>query len=537
MKTPVISVIMPVRNMELFSLTAVYSILSQTFNDFEFIIINDFSTDNTAVILDEIHDSRIIRINNTYYTGVYKCMNTGIDIAKGKYICIMDAYDISRPDRLMKQFDFMESNPQYIAAGSDIEIFSFNNYPYLSQKLRESERIKINLLEENACIHSTMIIRQEVFNSFGIRYNDNYHGDYEIMLNISRIGDISNIAEPLILYRKHKNRAIALDAEQLMSLNQIRLKQLEAFKIRPSIDEIILHMSLMSDNRIPESKLSALENWCNKLLTKNNKIQVYNQEYLFKFFEERFVRAIRKNKTEQASIVNPDISVKQIFNSSLQIPDNSAKDKLSVIKKGNNEASSNNYTAMTLTQKEHDFLVRQLSHCSYYLEYGSGSSTKLANISPNIKKIISVESDKIFWTEELEAIPQIKFSVNENRLLPLLVDIGKTGVSGYPVSEEKKDEWPTYSHIPYEAKFDFNYDLILIDGRFRVACALEACLNAAPNTKILIHDFVIRPYYFVVNSFLEEIDHVDTMVLFSIKPDNNNNLIRILLDKYKYIPE
>lgn len=514
MKTPAISVIMSVRNMKLFVSTAINSILRQTFNDFEFIVIDDASTDGTQTILEEIHDSRIIRINNTFRMGAYNCRNKGIDIAKGKYICIMDGDDISHPNRLMKQFEFMESNHQYMASGSDVEIFSTQISPISLLKLRKPEQIKVSLLEENTSVHSTMIFRQEIFKHHNIKYNTEYYyyGDYDLMVNISHIGNLSNIAEPLLQHRKHENQMTTSSyPERMMEMNQIRLKQLYSFKVKPSIDEVMLHLYLMSGCQIPESKLTTVEKWCNKLLLKNHQLNIYHQNYLFHFFEKRIIEALKKKS-------DFDLSKPQISN-------------LNQEKKKWFHSSSN----VTLTSKECDFLKQWLLHGHYYLEYGCGLSTKLANDFSNIEKIVSVESDKEYWKNEIASCASIKRAIKENRIIPQFIDIGKTGKWGYPINEEKKYKWPTYSSIPYI--LDINYDLILVDGRFRIACVLEACLKTGSQTKIMIHDYYNRPYYSVIESFLEEIDRVDRMGLFSIKPDNNHRLMKILLDEYKYLPE
>lgn len=119
---PVISVVMPAFNSEKYIAEAINSILQQSFSDFEFIIVDE-STDQTSAILDSIVDSLIIRINNKEQEGNHKCRNQALQIAKGKYICAMDSDDISNIDKLAIQFDFLETNTEFIATGSDIDFF------------------------------------------------------------------------------------------------------------------------------------------------------------------------------------------------------------------------------------------------------------------------------------------------------------------------------------------------------------------------------------------------------------------------------
>jgi glycosyltransferase involved in cell wall biosynthesis len=300
--TPIISVIMPVRNMELFVLEATNSILEQSFTDFELIIVDDASTDDTRSVLNEIKDSRIIRINNPKQSGNYKCRNQGLCIAKGKYICVMDADDIAHSERLLKQYRFMEFNPQYLASGTDIELFGQNFSPKLFQRLRNEHELKVQLLRDNVCTHPTLIIRREVFEQHQIRYNEEYYyaADYNLMVDISRIGAITNRTEPLLRYRIHPGQITAEKSkEQLMYANQIKLKQLYNLRLRPSIDEIIVHLSLMNDFSIPEEKWLSAEKWCNKLLAKNQRIKLFDSEFLYQFLEERMIISLRNKNINE----------------------------------------------------------------------------------------------------------------------------------------------------------------------------------------------------------------------------------------------
>ncbi len=297
--SPAISVIMPVRNAEFFLLDSIESILKQTFQDFEFIIIDDASTDNTRFILDRIHDSRIVRIDNNKHGGNYKCRNQGLLVAKGKYIAVMDADDISSPGRLQKQYEFMELNLQYAAVGSDIEFFEDGTSTQIFRRLRDKDEIKVELLKDNVCTHPALFLRKEILDQHGIKYNEeyNYSGDYDLMVQISHLGNITNYPEPLLKYRLSKTQiSQSKRQEQFMYADRIRLRQLYYFHLRPSIDEIMIHLSLMNHYPVPESKLLLAEKWCNKLLSKNNKLNVYDQEALYNFLGKRLMIAMKHSQ-------------------------------------------------------------------------------------------------------------------------------------------------------------------------------------------------------------------------------------------------
>ena len=115
---PTVSVLMPVYNCADFIESSVESILLQTFSDFEFLIIDDFSTDGTYEYLQSLTDSRIKLIRKSKNTGYAISLNIGLNNARGKYIARMDADDISLPERFARQVSFMDNQPEVVVCGS-----------------------------------------------------------------------------------------------------------------------------------------------------------------------------------------------------------------------------------------------------------------------------------------------------------------------------------------------------------------------------------------------------------------------------------
>lgn len=187
-----------------------------------------------------------------------------------------------------------------------------------------------------------------------------------------------------------------------------------------------------------------------------------------------------------------------------------------------------------MTNNELELLQREMSKSLNYLEFGSGNSTILAAQTVGIEKITVVESDFLFWKELVSSNPVIADSIKLKRLLPLLVNIGPTREWGYPVDDSCQNRWPLYASKAF--KKDSSYDLILIDGRFRIACTLQACLLVSSKARILIHDFFIRPYYFTVLPFLILEDRIDTMGVFRIRKKNDLRLIKEFISIYNYFP-
>ena len=127
MKNPKVTVLMSVYNGEKYLQEAIDSILEQTFKDFEFLIINDGSTDKTGEILESYHDLRIKIINNEKNIGLTKSLNKGLKLARGEYIARQDADDISMPERLEKEVEFLETHQDYAVVGAFAKIINKNS--------------------------------------------------------------------------------------------------------------------------------------------------------------------------------------------------------------------------------------------------------------------------------------------------------------------------------------------------------------------------------------------------------------------------
>ena len=125
-----LSVILPVYNAQNYIREAIDSILSQTYKDFELIVINDGSTDESVKIIQSYTDKRIVFVNNTQNVGLIKTLNIGLKLAKGKFIARMDADDIALPERFQLQLNKFESNKNLIVVSSDYYLLTGNKLKY-----------------------------------------------------------------------------------------------------------------------------------------------------------------------------------------------------------------------------------------------------------------------------------------------------------------------------------------------------------------------------------------------------------------------
>lgn len=203
-----ITVLMPVYNASLFLKEAIQSILDQTFKDFEFIIINDGSSDNSLQIIESFKDPRIKLVNNERNLGIIKTRNKGLQLAKGKYIANMDADDISLPTRLEKQFAFLENNPDVAILGSKLVLIDGNNYEIgiwpEDYGVVSDQDISETLPVVNCVGQPTVMMRRDVVTS--IMYNDLYihNEDWGLWLDVLALNyRISKLPDVLLRYRQH----------------------------------------------------------------------------------------------------------------------------------------------------------------------------------------------------------------------------------------------------------------------------------------------------------------------------------------------
>ncbi len=197
-----VSVILPAYNAEKTIGETIESILQQTFSDFEFIIINDGSTDRTEEAVLSYKDERIKYYANDTNKGLIYTLNKGLSLAKGKYIARMDADDIALPERFEKQIQILENNPSIIVCGSLIKEFGNKpKHPFVAPE--KSENIKNLLIRQNCIAHPSTMIRKNILEEHNIQYDKEYiHAeDYNLWIDLSDLGDFYNIQETLLLYR------------------------------------------------------------------------------------------------------------------------------------------------------------------------------------------------------------------------------------------------------------------------------------------------------------------------------------------------
>jgi hypothetical protein len=199
---PVVSVVMAVYNAEKYVAEAVESILNQTLGDFEFIIVDDGSTDATARILTEIaaRDGRVKLLRNDH-GGVVAAANAGCRVASASYLARMDADDVSLPTRLERQLHFLRAHPEVGVVGSNVvELHEDGTTGAVWQLPAEPRLIRWSLMFRNCIANPTTMMRREVFEQAG-PYRSEAAEDYGLWARASPVTEIANLPEVLLQYR------------------------------------------------------------------------------------------------------------------------------------------------------------------------------------------------------------------------------------------------------------------------------------------------------------------------------------------------
>jgi glycosyltransferase involved in cell wall biosynthesis len=194
-----ITVLMPVYNSEKYLEAAIESILQQTYADFEFLIIDDGSTDNTQEIVLSYDEPRIQYLKNDFNRGITYTLNKGIDISRTKYIARMDADDISYPKRFEKQMEVMDLYPECAMVSCWAREINDNGEEIGTQVFRNLY-LYYNLTFECWVYHPTVIYKKEAVEAIG-KYQKKFSEDFDLFWRISRHYPIFNIDEVLLDYR------------------------------------------------------------------------------------------------------------------------------------------------------------------------------------------------------------------------------------------------------------------------------------------------------------------------------------------------
>lgn len=243
---PYVSVIMPAYNAALYIEEAIDSVISQSFSNWELIIINDGSTDTTAdIIAKKTKEDSRIKCFNQQNKRQSKARNLGISRAVGTYIAFLDADDSVFPDRFSKQVAFLESNNEIILCGSWFKLINSDRVIQLPEK---HEDVKLALLQGNCFANSSVMVRKRILDELPLIFDNSKEPaeDYDLWSRLIFKGKLHNIQEVLLSYRTHANQ---------LSNKQNRIQKQSAFETKRNLFNL-LELDLLQEEQIVLDKIN-----------------------------------------------------------------------------------------------------------------------------------------------------------------------------------------------------------------------------------------------------------------------------------------
>lgn len=203
---PTVSVVLPVYNGKNYLLESIESVLAQTLADLELVVVDDGSTDESADVAAGIADERVVVLRHDRNRGLVVALNTGIDAARGRYVAIQNADDISLPDRIESQAALLDADPQLVVVGSAWEVVDKNGRG-LGTKTRpiDDTGIRWMALFLTPFGHPTVMFRADALRRNGLRYEQDFYlaEDFRLWSLLLRHGRGANLSRPLVRYRTH----------------------------------------------------------------------------------------------------------------------------------------------------------------------------------------------------------------------------------------------------------------------------------------------------------------------------------------------
>ncbi|WP_137170449.1 glycosyltransferase family 2 protein [Marinomonas sp. FW-1] len=298
---PLISVVMSVYNSQKYLADSIESILKQTYENFEFIIVDDGSSDQSLSIIQSYmkKDSRIVLISREN-KGLPYSLNEAISVSKGQYIARMDADDISLPERFQKQIMVLQGDRAIGVCGSSAFYFKDDdqNNSRLFVPKKKHDELKISLLYSSCFVHPTVMIRKSELIKLDYIYNESFFNsqDYELWGRLVDNTEFFNIQEPLLYYRVNEDGISSTTNSDSLSLRFPLLKNiykplLEELGISPSEDFLKLHFQLGLNSELRNTKLDsvAVLDYIDEVLNANSAFKKYNQSYLRSFLYGRYI--------------------------------------------------------------------------------------------------------------------------------------------------------------------------------------------------------------------------------------------------------
>lgn len=292
---PTVTVLIPVYNAKQHLHQAIESILAQTYSNFELLIMDDGSTDNSTEIIKSFDDKRIRYHISPINNGIEQTLNDGIRKAKGTYIARMDADDISHPDRLRQQVFYMEANPKTGVLGTAIRKLKNNRTGKIITPPQSDRAIRVELLFHNPISHPSVMLRKSSIAETLYPVNTPYAEDYSFWVVLSLTTHFANLSVPLHYYRVH-DQQITQNKQNISRQSKIRILDRYLNILYPFLNSKDRHNCLNAILACNHQPLQQTCKWLEKIAAANMKNGALDQTLLMKQLGKKWFDCCRKSR-------------------------------------------------------------------------------------------------------------------------------------------------------------------------------------------------------------------------------------------------
>lgn len=285
---------MPVHNGEAYLSEAVDSILRQSLRDFELLIVDDASTDESVGIIERYKDPRIRLLRSSERLKLSGVLNLGLDNARGDYVARMDADDISLPRRLEIQVRHMNRHPEIGMCGTWIRYFGGPSRAVLKRPVG-CEEIRAFTLVDTPFAHPTVMLRRSMMDQHQLRFDCSYHPteDFELWTRAMCCFPVENLPQVLLRYRVHGQSLTGSDWSK-MDEQAVRViqRQFHALDLETTPDTLRFHRELcMGRLSMSVEALNKANNWLQQILWANAQARVFDPYALANVLGDVWFRA------------------------------------------------------------------------------------------------------------------------------------------------------------------------------------------------------------------------------------------------------
>lgn len=285
---------MPVHNGERYLREAIDSMLLQTFRDFEFLIIDDGSSDRSVEIIESYRDPRIVLKRFPTNRGTVHALNAGLLAAAGEYIVRMDCDDISLPQRLETQVRFMDSHPDTGVSGTAMRLIKKGKLKNTRIQPESDEELKIALLFNTCFFHPTVIIRTNLAKTCPYPDNLVYTQDYNYWTRLASLTHFANLDEILLYFREHESQTSSRKAGlQITNARTVRAAYLKRLKERISSEQMAIHHEIAEN--LKDIDLEKAKEWLEKLVRTNDTKKLFETEIFNRVIARKWWLCCRKS--------------------------------------------------------------------------------------------------------------------------------------------------------------------------------------------------------------------------------------------------